>query len=194
MEEDLERTEWLIEEWRVELEAAEAVAQDKRGTIGEAESYRDRLRTFLESEVSEFWSRFGEGEAGTPTTSQRPVPTLNTTFEGLQKAKKHLDRMRVYALGNSGRVVPREAAELLISLGLSDSQSARDLAKNLATAMSGSKEFIKETDKSFVLVEFFSAGTDVSVEQLVEQGSAYCDDSQMEGSAAPDSESGAALA
>ena len=180
MQEDLERTDRLIEECKAELEAAEAVAQGKKKTIGEAESYRERLKAFLESDVSEFWSKYGVSEVGLPTASQRPVPTLKTIFEGLQNAKRHLDRMRVYAMGNSGRVFAKEAAELLISLGLSNSQNARGLAKNLGTAMSASKEFIKQPDGSFVLIEFFATQTKEATEQVVERDSCSRDDSQLE--------------
>ena len=173
MEQDLARAERLIQECRAELDAAEAVVLEKKKTICEAEVYRDKLKAFLESEESGFWSRFGESEAGTPPTMNRTAPTLKTTFEGLKNAKKHVDRMVVYALGNSGRVVPREAAELLIALGISDSRSRRSLSKNLATVMGESDEFVKEPDGAFVHVEFLASGGNQVPEQTGE-GNVSC--------------------
>ena len=194
LEEDLERTKRLIEVSGAALEAAEAVAQEKKETICAAEIHRDWLTGCLESEESEFWSRFGESEGETPSALERPVPPLKTTFDGLQSSKKHLDKMMVYALANSGRVVPREAAELLISLGLSDSKTVRNLSKNLTTAMAGSKEFNREPDGTFVLVARFSTAGYGTEEQVSEQGSSSSYSPREEDRAAPDSGCGTAAA
>ncbi len=180
MEEDLERTERLIQECSAELEAGEAVSRDKKQAICDAERYRDRLTVFLESEGPGFWSKFGDGGAEPATTSRRAVPTLKCTFEGLQKAKRHSDRMKVYAFGNSGRVIAREAAELLISLGLSESKSVRYLAKNLANAMSDSDEFVKESDGTFIHTEFLAAGTGRAAKPVGEPDLATSPDARNE--------------
>ena len=194
MEEDLERTERLIQESRAELEAAEAVSREKKQAICEAERYRDRLTAFLESEEPGFWSKFGDSGAETATTSRRTVPTLKSTFEGLQKAKRHSDRMRVYAFGNSGKVIAREAAEVLISLGLSESKSVRYLAKNLTTAMADSDEFVKEPDGTFIHTEFLATGTGRAAEPVAELDLATSRDARNEDPAAPGSGSAFAQA
>ncbi len=187
MEEELERTERQIQECRVELEAAEAVSRERKQAICDAERYRDRLTAFLESDGPGFWSKFGGGSAEPAATSRRAVPTLKSTFEGLQKAKRHSDRMRVYAFGNSGRVIAREAAELLISLGLSDSKSVRYLAKNLSTAMTDSDEFVKESDGTFIHKEFLATGTGRAAEPVAERDLATSPDARNEDPAAPGS-------
>ena len=134
----------------------------------------------MESEVSDFWSKYGEIEEGTSASLVRPPPSPNLTFEGLRSARKHVDRMRAYAFGNSGGVFAKEAAELLIALGVSESKSERYLAKNLTTAMLESNEFVREPNCSFVHVDFLASRTEGIEERVAASDSSLMHTADMD--------------
>ena len=135
------------------LELSSRVVAESRGKITGAEALKDAVVKFQASVGYQFLAEL-QRSVDLETVHQGGIPddlgpfpgkdqftTFVAIYTALKDADGHLARMRVLARTRDGIIVAREAAELLLSLGLSDAKSVHQLAKNLGTILGNSDEF-----------------------------------------------------
>ena len=130
------------------------IAVDSQARISGARALEDAINQFKSSrgytfltEYQRFIDHDTDGRECAIPENLRPFSGNNqfkvfvAIYQALNDADGHLARMRQLARTRGGIVVAKDAAQLLLSLGLSDAKSIHQLAKNLGTVLSASDEF-----------------------------------------------------